>query len=44
LIELLREWEWRFREGEVRPKNLVRAMTCSPDQSAVLEFRRRKSE
>jgi cytochrome P450 len=43
LIELLRGWEWRFREGEGRPKNLVRAMFCSPDKTAVLEFKRRKA-
>jgi cytochrome P450 len=42
LIELLREWEFRFLEGKGRPENVVGDTNCTPDMRAVMEFRKRK--
>jgi hypothetical protein len=45
LIELLRNWDFRFLEGKGRPENVLRGLVCGPvrpDTKGVMEFRRKK--
>lgn len=42
LIELLRNWDFRFLEGNGRPENVLRGLVCGPDTKGMMELRRRK--
>jgi cytochrome P450 len=42
LIELLRNWDFRFLERKGRPENVLRGLVCGPDTKGMMELRRKK--